>query len=103
MSTRRPTGSTRHRTAAFAAVQPVPEAAGPVDFEARIIPDQAERRRRMQDVMSECGMVVRSGEALARGIECLDQLTEGCVVRLEGSTARAAFEQNLAEERSEKQ
>lgn len=64
--------------AAFAAAQPVPEAAGPVEFEARIIPDQAERRRRMQDVMSECGMVVRSGEALARGIECLDQLTEGC-------------------------
>ncbi|MDM8202359.1 FAD-binding protein [Allofournierella massiliensis] len=146
--------------AAFAAAQPVPEAAGPVEFEARIIPDQAERRRRMQDVMSECGMVVRSGEALARGIECLDQLTEGCeftggsdaaqiaasrrlwaqlhlarailsaqqmrtesrgshyradypdrdpalekriLVRMQNGAAQAAFEQNLAEKRSEVQ
>ena len=64
--------------AAFAAAQPAAETDEPVEFEARIIPDQAERRRRMQDVMSECGMVVRSDEALARGIERLDQLTDGC-------------------------
>lgn len=146
--------------AAFAAAQPVPRADGPVEFDARIIPDQAQRRRRMQDVMSECGMVVRTGEALRQGMECLAQLADGCafiegedatqiaasrrlwaqlhlaqailsaqcmrtesrgshyradypernpamerriLVRLEGSTVRAAFEQNLAEERSEKQ
>ena len=146
--------------AAFAAAQPVPRADGPVEFDARIIPDQAQRRRRMQDVMSECGMVVRTGEALRQGMERLAQLADGCafiegedatqiaasrrlwaqlhlaqailsaqcmrtesrgshyradypernpamerriLVRLEGSTARAAFEQNLAEERSEKQ
>ena len=64
--------------AAFAAAQPAAETDEPVEFEARIIPDQAERRRRMQTVMSECGMVVRSDEALARGIERLDQLTDGC-------------------------
>lgn len=146
--------------AAFAAVQPAPKADGPVEFDARIIPDQAGRRRQMQDVMSECGMVVRSGEALARGIERLDQLTEGCeftggsdaaqiaasrrlwsqlhlarailsvqrmrtesrgshyradypdrdpalekriLVRMQNGTAQAAFEQNLAEKRSEVQ
>ena len=105
-------------------------------------------------------MVVRSGEALARGIERLDQLTEGCeftggsdaaqiaasrrlwsqlhlarailsvqrmrtesrgshyradypdrdpalekriLVRMQNGTAQAAFEQNLAEKRSEVQ
>ena len=146
--------------AAFAAAQPAPKADGPVEFDARIIPDQAGRRRQMQDVMSECGMVVRSGEALARGIERLDQLTEGCeftggsdaaqiaasrrlwsqlhlarailsvqrmrtesrgshyradypdrdpalekriLVRMQNGTAQAAFEQNLAEKRSEVQ
>lgn len=146
--------------AAFAAAQPTPKADGPVKFDARIIPDQAGRRRQMQDVMSECGMVVRSGEALARGIERLDQLTEGCeftggsdaaqiaasrrlwsqlhlarailsvqrmrtesrgshyradypdrdpalekriLVRMQNGTAQAAFEQNLAEKRSEVQ
>ncbi|WP_294524129.1 FAD-binding protein [uncultured Allofournierella sp.] len=146
--------------AAFAAAQPTPKADGPVEFDARIIPDQAGRRRQMQDVMSECGMVVRSGEALARGIERLDQLTEGCeftggsdaaqiaasrrlwsqlhlarailsvqrmrtesrgshyradypdrdpalekriLVRMQNGTAQAAFEQNLAEKRSEVQ
>ena len=146
--------------AAFAAAQPAPKADGPVEFDARIIPDQAGRRRQMQDVMSECGMVVRSGEALARGIERLEQLTEGCeftggsdaaqiaasrrlwsqlhlarailsvqrmrtesrgshyradypdrdpalekriLVRMQNGTAQAAFEQNLAEKRSEVQ
>lgn len=146
--------------AAFAAAQPAPKADGPVEFDARIIPDQAGRRRQMQDVMSECGMVVRSGEALAQGIERLDQLTEGCeftggsdaaqiaasrrlwsqlhlarailsvqrmrtesrgshyradypdrdpalekriLVRMQNGTAQAAFEQNLAEKRSEVQ
>ncbi|OUN87136.1 FAD-binding protein [Gemmiger sp. An50] len=146
--------------AAFAAAQPAPKADGPVEFDARIIPDQAGRRRQMQDVMSECGMVVRSGEALARGIERLNQLTEGCeftggsdaaqiaasrrlwsqlhlarailsvqrmrtesrgshyradypdrdpalekriLVRMQNGTAQAAFEQNLAEKRSEVQ
>ena len=146
--------------AAFAAAQPAEKADGPVEFDARIIPDQAERRHRMQNVMSECGMVVRTGERLRQGMERLAQLADGCVftegddaaqiaasrrlwaqlhlaqailsaqsmrtesrgshyradypeqnhalerrilVRMKGKTACAAFEQNLAEKRSEKQ
>lgn len=64
--------------AAFVETQSEVPSAGTVEFDARIIPDQAERRRRMQALMSECGMVVRSGEKLQHAVAELQDLMDGC-------------------------
>lgn len=81
--------------AAFAAAQPAADSERAVEFDARIIPDQAERRRSMQELMSECGMVVRCGDKLQQAIAEMQELIDGCAFQAGEDPAQIAASRRL--------
>lgn len=81
--------------AAFVETQPKVSRAETVEFDAWMIPDQAERRRQMQELMSECGMVVRSGEKLQAAVARLQDLMDGCKFQPGKDPAQVAASRRL--------